>query len=206
MEDNSKVQQVQQVLSLTNLETAKNQNRSKKLEIRKICFKILLFLDTWNIEILRFQSGSHLKIWANPVQSLNVSCWQWVGADQWPGSLLSDKCRVKFWVKIQLPMSSGLLPIGKVKQQIPLEPFQLLMNWRWYEIIFSYLVEQLKNEIKLARRTVGRGLRLTNVDLWKGGKFSDGASNLLIFWHLPPSLVVLFQKISQKLFSEVLSP
>ena len=46
MEDNSKVQQVQQVLSLTNLETAKNQNRSKKLEIRKICFKILLFLDT----------------------------------------------------------------------------------------------------------------------------------------------------------------
>ena len=99
MEDNSKVQQVQQVLSLTNLETAKNQNRSKKLEIRKICFKILLFLDTWNIEILRFQSGSHLKIWANPVQSLNVSCWQWVGADQWPGSLLSDKCRVKFWVK-----------------------------------------------------------------------------------------------------------
>ena len=111
MEDNSKVQQVQQVLSLTNLETAKNQNRSKKLEIRKICFKILLFLDTWNIEILRFQSGSHLKVWANPVQSLNVSCWQWVGADQWPGSLLSDKCRVKFWVKIQLPMSSGLLPI-----------------------------------------------------------------------------------------------
>ena len=51
MEDNSKVQQVQQVLSLTNLETAKNQNRSKKLEIRKICFKILLFLDTWNIAI-----------------------------------------------------------------------------------------------------------------------------------------------------------
>ena len=63
MEDNSKVQQVQQVLSLTNLETAKNQNRSKKLEIRKICFKILLFLDTWNIEILKYCDFKAACIW-----------------------------------------------------------------------------------------------------------------------------------------------
>ena len=84
--------------------------------------------------------------------------------------------------------------IGKVKQQIPLEPFQLLMNWRWYEIVFSYLVEQLKNEIKLARRTVGRGLRLTNVDLWKGENSPMAPQTSWFFGTCPPASLYFFRR------------